>query len=123
MTAPTELRWRAQNVSTRLGLTFLVLILLGGLLVSAVHMTRHYQNRDGDPELSLDDLRGAYHGVHKPSAMLEVLEQGHSSEQAEEKLLPAEREVLLDWLRGDRLSEDYDNLDLGDRAPSEIIAV
>lgn len=123
MTAQSESRWRAQNVATRLGLTFLVLILLGGLAVSGLHMISHYENRDGDPELSLDDLRGAYYGVHKPSPMLDVLEQGHRSDEAEKDLLPAERTILIDWLRGDRLSEDYDNLDLGDMAPAEIIAV
>ena len=115
-------RLRSQNVLARLGLSVLLLILASGLVVSGAHMNDHYQNRDGQPGLTLDDLRGAYHGVNKPSSLLNVLERGHQNQQADEGLSAANRQVLLGWLQGDRLSEDYDNLDLGDLAPAEILA-
>ena len=100
----------------RVGLTALVLVLFIGLWASLEHMRGHYQNRDGSPELSLDDLRGAYHGIDRVSPMLTALERGHP-----EELSPEERTLLIGWLRGERIAEDYDSLDLGESAPAEVI--
>lgn len=101
----------------RVGLGCLMLVVLGGLGVSAWHLHDHYQNRDETPGLSMNDLKGAYHGVSAPSPLREALTRGHP-----ETLLPADREALLKWLSSDKLSENYDNLDLGDKAPSEIMS-
>jgi len=102
----------------RIGIAFLVLTLLGGYVVSGLHLRWHYDNRDEVPGLTMNDIVGAYHGVQTPSPLISALESGHP-----DTIEDFERTALLDWLKSDRVSQDYDNLDLGDEAPSEIIAV
>jgi len=102
----------------RLGLCAFVLTLLGGYIVSGLHLRWHYDNRDETPGLTINDFVGAYHGVQTPSPLIAALESGHP-----ETIEDYERTALLDWLKGDRVSVDYDNLDLGDLAPSEIFAM
>ncbi len=108
---------RTLGVTARLGLTVLVLTLLGGLMVSGIYMAMHHENRDEQPGLTMNDIRGHYAGVNIPSPLLSALERTHPEEQPE-----ASRQILIDWLKSDRISEDYDSLDLGDLAPAEIIA-
>ncbi|MHA7812654.1 MAG: hypothetical protein ACX94C_04585 [Phycisphaerales bacterium] len=108
---------RTLPYSFRVGIALLVITLLGGYIVSGLHLKWHYENRDEEPGLTINDIIGAYHGVQSPSPLIQSLESGHP-----ESLSDPERSALLDWLRGDRLSQDYDNLDLGENAPSEIIA-
>ena len=102
----------------RVGIALLVVTLLGGYVVSGFYLRMHYDNRDETPGLSMNDIIGAYHGVQTPSPLIEALESGHPDTIEE-----YERASLLTWLRSDRVSQDYDNLDLGDEAPSEIIAM
>lgn len=102
----------------RLGVALLTITLLGGYVVSGIHMAWHYEKRDGVPGLTLDDIRGHYHGVTVPSPIIKALEEGHP-----EELPQRERNLLLDWLRNPAtLSARYDDFDLGDDAPAEIIA-
>jgi len=101
----------------RLGVSCLVVTLIGGYVVSGIHLREHYDNRDERPGFTLDDVRAAYHGIAAPSALRSALESDHP-----EGLADADRAALLDWLGSDKVSEDYDNLDLGDEAPAEIIA-
>ncbi len=101
----------------RLGIACLMLVVLGGLCVSAWHLHDHYENRDETPGLTMNDLKGAYHGVNAPSPLREALTRGHP-----EMLSATDREALLKWLSSDKLSENYDNLDLGDKAPSEVMS-
>ena len=102
----------------RMGICALVITLLGGYIVSGLHLRWHYDNRDEVPGLTINDIVGAYHGVQTPSPLIEALESGHP-----DTIEDYERTALLGWLEGDRVSLDYDNLDLGELAPSEIIAV
>jgi len=118
------MKLRNLSPSVRFGLTCLLLVMLGGMIASAAHMYLHHSVRDEQPGLTMDDLRGAYHGVRTVAPMITALERNHPWEyevNEAERLLPEERDVLLEWLKSDRLSDDYDNLDLGDAAPAEII--
>jgi hypothetical protein len=102
----------------RISIAMLVLTLLGGYIVSGVHMAWHYEKRDGVPGLTLDDIRAHYHGVSIPSPLIDALKNGHPEELADR-----ERSLLLDWLSDPaRLSERFDDFDLGDDAPAELIA-
>lgn len=96
-------------------MTCLIFTLLGGLLASLVFMRDHYANRDEEPELSLRDLEGAYHGATIPAPLLTALERGHP-----ESMPQADRDMLLAWLRGPQVVENYENFDMG--PPADLIA-
>ncbi|TDJ75686.1 MAG: hypothetical protein E2O39_03875 [Planctomycetota bacterium] len=119
----TEFRLRQLPAGVRLGLTLLLCVNLGGFVASGLHMRDHHENRDGRPGLALDDLRGAYSGLKSDSALVTALESGHPGElDGAASLSPSDTQLLLAWLASDRISEDFDNLDLGDSAPAEILA-
>ncbi len=101
----------------RLGLSALMLVLVGGLGASATHLLWHHENRDDTKGLSRTDIAGAYHGVTADAPLVRALARNHPPE-----LAPGPRKVLMDWLASGRISEDYDNIDLGDNAPDAIIA-
>lgn len=105
------------GLGVRIGLTCLVLVLAGGLIASAAQVVAAHAGRDDRPGVSITDLEGAYHGVRAVAPMLAAIDRGHP-----DTLDPAEADVLRRWINGDRVSSDYDNLDLGDSAPAEIIA-
>lgn len=103
----------------RLSVALLTLVLLGGYIVSGIHMAWHYDKRDGVEGLTMNDIKGHYHGVSVPSPLIEALEAGHP-----EDLPDRERSLLLDWLNDPAtLPTKFDDFDLGDDAPAEIIAV
>jgi hypothetical protein len=126
---PTPFRLRDLGLAVRLGLSCVVLVLLGGMAASFVHLVWHHQNRDERPGLSMTDIKGVYHGVLSRSPLAVSLEAGHP------EALPAPaRDALLDWLLGrrrpdgtrppegnPRLGDDYDSPDLGDLAPAELL--
>lgn len=101
----------------RLGITVLIVTILGGYVVSGVFLKWDHENRDEQPGLSYVDIAGAYAGATIRAPMLEAMDRHHP-----EDLPEADRKVLLDWLSGGRIAEDFDNLDKYDFTPSEIIA-
>lgn len=107
---------RPLHFFARLGLTALMLVLIGGLGASATHLIWHHENRDDVKGVSYTDIAGAYHGVTADAPLARALGGGHPPELAE-----AARKTLMDWLASGRISEDYDNIDLGDNAPAAII--
>ncbi len=132
MNGPTgglgSFRLRDLGVGARLGVAGAVLVILGGLAASAQHVADHHGPKDDIKGLSLDDVMGAYHGVQAPPLLASALERGHPPEMPEKA-----RAALLDWVLGPadasgvragpkQLAENYDNFDLGDMAPNELIA-
>jgi hypothetical protein len=111
-----EPRLRDLAFGVRLGLTGVVAALLVGLWASLAHLRHHHANRDARPGVSLDDLVGAYHGIDAPAPLATALERGHP-----EGLDAAARRALAQWLASDKKSENYDNPDLGEQAPAELI--
>ncbi|MEI7656973.1 MAG: hypothetical protein WCK33_02780 [Phycisphaerae bacterium] len=110
-------RLRSLGALHRLALTLLCLVLAGGFAASASHLFIKTSGRDQVKGMSLDDVKGTYHGIRTRAPLLMALERNHP------ETLPAkDRDVLIKWLNGSRITEDYDNPDLGDAAPAEIIA-
>lgn len=110
------IKLREFGVGVRLGLTGCCVAVLIGLAASAMHLYWHYERRDEKAGLTIDDLKSAYHGIDAPSPMVQALKRGHP-----EGLAKADQEALLAWLNGDKVGENYDNLDLGDAAPAEVV--
>lgn len=117
MSTRSPSRLRSLPLGARLGLSGVVLTLALGLWASLEHLAAHHEKRDGESGVSLTDLRGAYHGLDDPAPLLVALEGGHP-----ESLGAGERELLETWLRGGKVSEQYDDLDLGESAPAEVLA-
>jgi hypothetical protein len=109
-------RLRGLPIGARLGLTGVLATLLLGVWASLRHLENQHQGRDERPGVSMDDLRGAYHGVERKAPLLAALERGHPDD------LPAgERDVFLRWLAGGRVSEEYDDPGLGASSPAELL--
>lgn len=108
---------RNLSLGARLGLFGLILVIWMGHAASLYHMHDHYQNRDERPGMTLDDIRSAYHGLNSPAAIKTALERKHPT-----GLPDATRDALLKWLASDKVAENYDNLDLGDQTPAELMA-
>lgn len=125
----SDFKLRALPTGLRLGLVCLCLVVLLGLGASATHLVWHYEKRDERAGMSYDDIAGAYHGVSTVAPLRRALERGHP-----ETLAKPQRDALLDWLLGKadasgkrpgtnpRVSDEYDNPDLGDLAPAEIMS-
>ncbi|MFG0285930.1 MAG: hypothetical protein ACF8R7_16050 [Phycisphaerales bacterium JB039] len=116
-------RLRDLGIMAKVGVACLVLTLLGGAAVAGWYLRMHHDSRDERAGLTIDDIKAHYHGIVSRAPLLVALEKGHPDELASAEDLPqAERAILLSWLRSDRISDDYDNLELGANAPAEILA-
>lgn len=111
-------RLKDLNPLARAGITLLIVTLVGGYVVAGLHLRWHYDNRDERAGFTLDDVRAAYHGITSEAPLLSALRSGHPEDLAE-----GDRDALIAWLESDRINIDYDNFDLGDEAPSEILAI
>ncbi len=117
------LRLRSLPLSARFGLSCVLAVVVLGMWASLTHLRNHHAKNDGNPEeLSLLDLEGAYHGAEITSPLRAVL-SGESRAHPAIDYAEADRLELLTWMNGDRTTEDYDSIDLGDRAPAELLAV
>ena len=114
MTLP---RLRDFGIGVRLGVTGVLLTLAMGQWAGLFYMSHHYDKRDERPGLTVDDIKSAYHGLPPRSPMLGALDRGHP-----DTLKKGERDVLVKWLKSGKINENYDNPDLGDASPKEIIA-
>lgn len=131
MTDVQHWQLRSLPAAARLGLTGFLLTLMIGQAASVAYIFNHYANRDEQPDLTVTDIAGAYHGVTAPSPFIKTLQRNHP-----EKMPGPEREALLAWLRGPkdaktgafpeggnpRLFEEYDNIDAGELNPLDLIA-
>ncbi|MCC7389618.1 MAG: hypothetical protein IT431_12715 [Phycisphaerales bacterium] len=104
-------------LGVRFGLTLLCLVILGGAGVSGLYLKTHHDNRDERQGFNLDDIRAHYHGIKTKAPMLGALERGHP-----EDLPDAQRAALVAWLGSENLKQNYDNFDLGENMPEEIIS-
>lgn len=118
---------RALSAPVRFAITCLLLVTTAGMAASVAQIYLHHHNRDEQPDFTLTDLEGSYHGVTSQAPLLTALldhhPQGIDGATEDDILTEDERQLLIDWLNSDRISEDYDNLDLGDSAPAEIISM
>ena len=113
---------RKMPLGLRISLSALILVLLGGYAASGLHMAEHHGPRDGQEGLTGDDITGVYHGVQSPSPLRSALEAGHPDDLDGAVQVPAaEREALLAWLNSGRVIEDWDNFDLGEMVPADLL--
>jgi len=119
---PVMPRLRSLGVLMRLGVSLLVVTLLGGYAVSGVHLMWHHENRDERPGFTIDDVRGAYHGITSRAPLLVALEDGHPDELTDTPMPEGDRRTLIDWVRSGRIDEDFDNYGaFEDYPPADIL--
>lgn len=122
------MRLRELHFTARLGLTLAILVIAGGLAASASHVVNHHDKNDRDVgNFTRDDITIHYAGKFAKSPILEALEAGHpsSAELADSDALemtPEDREFLVTWLTSDTVAADYENIDLYDFSPKELVA-
>ncbi len=109
-------RLRKTSAPLRIAATCLVIVIAGGYAAALKHMVDHYEGKDERPGLTMDDITGSFHGVKREAGLITALKGS-----MKKKLPGEERALLLKWLEGSRINEDYDNPDLGENAPAEII--
>lgn len=101
-------RLRSLGWFARLGLAAMVLTLLGGSAASGFYLYLKYEKRDERPGLTLDDIRGHYHGIRSEAPMIRALSDGSHDQWIDEAI----RKDLLDWLSLDNPLGEYENIDL-----------
>ena len=109
----------------RLSFTFLLAVVGGGYASALLFMVDHHQGRDDREGLTMTDVEGLYHGTVRPALFGGLLEEGHPSEvDGGAALDDLDRDVLLEWLRGEDVAANWSNIDFGDGfgSPQEIVS-
>lgn len=109
----------------RVAFSFLMAVVGGGYVSALYFMIDHHQGRDGREGLTVVDVEGVYHGTVRPAIFAGLLEDGHPEEiDPEAALDDLDRDVLLEWLRGEDVAANWSNIDFGDGygSPQEIVA-
>ncbi len=103
----------------RVGLTFMVLTLLGGAAASGYYLWLKQEKRDLHGGMTIDDIKAHYHGLQSRPRLLVALEKGHP-----ETLAPEDRTTLIEWMNGpaNAMEQAWADPDSIDFTPSEIIA-
>lgn len=112
------MRIRNLGFLPRIGLTALVLTLVGGTAASGYFLYLMQENRDERPGLTINDVKAHYHGVTRTSDLQAALDRGHP-----ESLSPEVRAVLKAWLAQspDEMARAYNDPDALDLTPMELI--
>lgn len=106
-------------IFAKIGLTALAVVFGLGLHASLRHLMEHYQNRDERPGLTRDDIVAAYHGLNAQAPLLAAIQGRHPAPKPE--LVPAARATLEKWLTGDKVAENFDNMDFADPTPRDVL--
>jgi hypothetical protein len=118
----------------KLTVTLFLLIVGPGYLFGTANILLKHQNADGEPGLTVDDLRATFHGLTKTfkpedkrivnSAMLkQVLPGGEMREYLDKGGEPAVR-TLTKWLENAALKEEFTKpglVEAGDPTPQQVI--
>lgn len=90
-------------LALRLAATCLIVILGGGYAAAVAHMYHHYENKDENPGLTLDDIEGSFHGMHQEAVLIGALKG-----TMREHVSGEEYALLIEWLEGDNIKVAYD---------------
>lgn len=129
-----SLRLSKLSFAGKLTVTLFLLIIGPGYLFGTANILLKHQNADGEPGLSINDLRATFHGMTKTSqpgdkrivtsAMLkQILPGGEMREYLEKGGEPAVR-TLTKWLENTALEEEFTKTGLveaGDPTPQQVI--
>lgn len=119
-------RLRNLGFGARIGLLFMLFALFGGYIIAAgMHLKDHHQNRDGREGFSLTDIQGVYHGVTVEAPLRATLQRNHPNELVTDdlKLTKEDKDILIKWLDGGQLPNNYDNVDFAELTPKEVIEI
>lgn len=110
-------------ILAKLGVAGLVLVFFMGLAASAMHIREHYQNRDERPGLTRDDITAAYAGLTAVSPILKAVQGDHPKTNVGDMVIkPEARATIEKWLGGEKVAENYDNIDFADPTPRDVLA-
>lgn len=134
MNSACPVRLSELSLPAKLMLSLFLLLVGAGYLVALANIYEKHRETDLEPGLSLNDLRAAYHGLHKdatpearavPSIMLrEVSPAGEMRRHLDKGGEPAVR-ALISWLEAGAREPDFAKPGLvqpGDPSPRDVLA-
>lgn len=102
MTEQTCVHFQMLPMSKRITYTMTLLVLGMGYLFAMIHVFSSHAGRDGDPSLSVDDIRIAYSGSESDTRLEAALKGPMQSMVSE-----AERTEIIAWVRNGASEEEY----------------